>query len=137
MMLVNALTMESPVITVYKMAPNAAAAMVPIAYSTVDIPSSSTTNNVRRAHSARIVFRTIMVPLISHRPSQNSRPQHVAGQPGDHGDDAQTHERRQIAEAQRPCDQHGGPLRGGARCIGGLVAGPIGPLPTTHRPGPT
>jgi hypothetical protein len=35
MMLVNALTMESPVITVYKMAPNAAAAIVPIAYSTV------------------------------------------------------------------------------------------------------
>jgi hypothetical protein len=35
MMLVSALTMESPVITVYKMAPNAAAAMVPIAYSTV------------------------------------------------------------------------------------------------------
>jgi hypothetical protein len=36
MMLVNALTTESPVITVYKMAPNAAAAMVPIAYSTVE-----------------------------------------------------------------------------------------------------
>jgi len=35
MMLVSALTMESPVITVYRMAPNAAAAMVPIAYSTV------------------------------------------------------------------------------------------------------
>jgi len=33
MMFVSALTMESPVITVYKMAPNAAAAMVPIAYS--------------------------------------------------------------------------------------------------------
>ena len=37
MMLVSALTMESPVITVYRMAPNAAAAMVPIAYSTVEI----------------------------------------------------------------------------------------------------
>ena len=33
MMLVNALTMESPVTTVYRIAPNAAAAMVPIAYS--------------------------------------------------------------------------------------------------------
>ena len=35
MMLVNALTIESPVITVYRIAPNAAAAIVPIAYSTV------------------------------------------------------------------------------------------------------
>jgi hypothetical protein len=34
MMLVSALTIESPVTTVYRMAPNAAAAMVPIAYST-------------------------------------------------------------------------------------------------------
>lgn len=33
MMLVSALTIESPVTTVYKIAPNAAAAMVPIAYS--------------------------------------------------------------------------------------------------------
>jgi hypothetical protein len=32
---VSALMMESPVITVYNIAPNAAAAMVPIAYSTV------------------------------------------------------------------------------------------------------
>ena len=36
MMLVNALTIESPVNTVYRIAPNAAAAMVPIAYSTID-----------------------------------------------------------------------------------------------------
>jgi len=35
MMFVNALTMESPVTTVYRIAPNAAAAMVPIAYSVV------------------------------------------------------------------------------------------------------
>lgn len=35
MMLVRALTIESPVITVYRMAPNAAAATVPMAYSTV------------------------------------------------------------------------------------------------------
>jgi hypothetical protein len=35
MMLVSALTMESPVMTVYRIAPNAAAAMVPIAYSVV------------------------------------------------------------------------------------------------------
>lgn len=37
MMLVSALTIESPVTTVYKIAPNAAAAMVPIAYSTVSV----------------------------------------------------------------------------------------------------
>jgi hypothetical protein len=36
-MFVNALTIESPVITVYKMAPKPAAAMVPIAYSTVSV----------------------------------------------------------------------------------------------------
>jgi|GEM_PF-2848123 len=35
MMCVNAATMESPVTTVYRIAPNAAAAIVPIAYSTV------------------------------------------------------------------------------------------------------
>ena len=35
MMLVSAETMESPVTTVYRIAPNAAAAMVPIAYSSV------------------------------------------------------------------------------------------------------
>jgi hypothetical protein len=34
MMLVSALTIESPVTTVYRMAPNAAAAIVPMAYST-------------------------------------------------------------------------------------------------------
>ncbi|BDY27529.1 hypothetical protein hbim_01453 [Mycolicibacterium mageritense] len=37
MMLVSALTIESPVTTVYRIAPNAAAAIVPIAYSTVKI----------------------------------------------------------------------------------------------------
>ena len=36
MMLVNALTIESPVTTVYRMAPNAAAAIVPIAYSIIE-----------------------------------------------------------------------------------------------------
>jgi hypothetical protein len=35
MMLVSALTIESPVITVYRIAPKAAAAIVPIAYSAV------------------------------------------------------------------------------------------------------
>lgn len=35
MMLVSADTMESPVTTAYSTAPNAAAAMVPIAYSVV------------------------------------------------------------------------------------------------------
>jgi hypothetical protein len=35
MMCVNAATMESPVTTVYRIAPNAAAAIVPIAYSVV------------------------------------------------------------------------------------------------------
>ena len=60
MMFVSALTMESPVITVYKMAPNAAAAMVPIAYSTVDMPSSSTANNVSRAHNTR--RETLIIP---------------------------------------------------------------------------
>lgn len=34
MMLVSAATMESPVTTVYRIAPNAAAAIVPMAYST-------------------------------------------------------------------------------------------------------
>src|SRR5258708_3669070 len=85
MMLVNALTTESPVITVYKMAPNAAAAMVPIAYSTVDMPSSSTTNNVSRAHSARILLTTTMtsphllsavtefLTPVRHRPTRQPR----------------------------------------------------------------
>jgi hypothetical protein len=41
MMLVNAPTIESPVTTLYRIAPNAAAAIVPMAYSTVDIPASS------------------------------------------------------------------------------------------------
>lgn len=36
MMLVSALTIESPVTTVYRIAPNAAAAIVPIAYSIVN-----------------------------------------------------------------------------------------------------
>jgi hypothetical protein len=35
MMFVSAVTMESPVTTVYRIAPNAAAAIVPMAYSTV------------------------------------------------------------------------------------------------------
>jgi hypothetical protein len=37
MMCVNAATMESPVTTVYRIAPNAAAAIVPIAYSTIKL----------------------------------------------------------------------------------------------------
>jgi hypothetical protein len=41
MMLVRALTMESPVITVYRMAPNAAAAMVPIAYANATLYTPS------------------------------------------------------------------------------------------------
>jgi hypothetical protein len=56
MMLVNALTMESPVITVYKMAPNAAAAMVPIAYSIVE-------------------FCTIKIPLVDAAIWPNARMQ--------------------------------------------------------------
>jgi hypothetical protein len=48
MMLVSALTIESPVTTVYRIAPNAAAAIVPMAYSTVDIPDSSITSIVNR-----------------------------------------------------------------------------------------
>lgn len=49
MMFVSALTIESPVTTVYRIAPKAAAAIVPIAYSTVDMPSSdSTTTTIRR-----------------------------------------------------------------------------------------
>jgi hypothetical protein len=35
MMLVSALTIESPVTTVYRIAPNAAAAIVPMAYAVV------------------------------------------------------------------------------------------------------
>lgn len=35
--LVSALTMESPVTTEYRMAPNAAAAIVPIAYSVIEL----------------------------------------------------------------------------------------------------
>ena len=37
MMLVRALTIESPVTTVYRMAPNAAAATVPMAYSSARV----------------------------------------------------------------------------------------------------
>lgn len=40
MMLVSADTMESPVTTAYSTAPNAAAAMVPMAYSIVDVYTS-------------------------------------------------------------------------------------------------
>jgi hypothetical protein len=53
MMLVSALTIESPVTTVYRIAPNAAAAIVPMAYSTVDIPDSSTTSIVNRTFNRR------------------------------------------------------------------------------------
>ena len=58
MMLVSADTMESPVTTVYRIAPKAAAAMVPIAYSTVDMPESSVANIVRRAINGRKTFTT-------------------------------------------------------------------------------
>jgi hypothetical protein len=62
MMFVNAVTMESPVTTLYKIAPKAAAAMVPIAYSTVDIPDSSTHNSSSRPRNRRNVFPIIVVP---------------------------------------------------------------------------
>src|SRR5689334_6477835 len=62
MILVSAVTMESPVTTVYRIAPNAAAAIVPMAYSTVDIPVSSTSNSTIRAFISRILFVTITFP---------------------------------------------------------------------------
>src|SRR5690242_21227242 len=51
--------------------------MVPIAYSTVDIPSSSVANNVSRAHSVRILLPTIMLsPHFSSAVTESPTPVH-------------------------------------------------------------
>ena len=85
-----------------------------VEYSTVDIPASSTTNNVIRARSTRIMFPTIAFP--SHeflsgsaagprdswraiRPHIRPGPSTSPGQPGNDRDDAQAQKRRQIAQA--------------------------------------
>jgi hypothetical protein len=74
----NALTIESPVTTVYRMAPNAAAAMVPIAYSTVLMPASSVAATIRRACNARIVLCSFTfistTGLLHHRPDHIRSP---------------------------------------------------------------
>lgn len=65
---VSAETIESPVTTVYSTAPNAAAAMVPMAYSrvavynpwgsgVVTLPSSTLTNGARVAQSVQLAGR--------------------------------------------------------------------------------
>src|SRR5690349_7748131 len=69
----RALTIESPVTTVYRIAPNAAAAMVPMAYSTVLIPDSSTTASMSRARISRIMLPTIMFPF-HHKPDHITSP---------------------------------------------------------------
>ncbi len=51
MIFVNASTIESPVTTPYSTAPNAAAAIVPMAYSAVLMPSSSTAARTVRSWS--------------------------------------------------------------------------------------
>ena len=83
-------------------------------YATVDIPASSTANNVIGARSTRIMFPTIAFPsheslsgsaagprdsVAGNTPSHPARPQHIAGQPGNDRDDAQAQKRRQIAQA--------------------------------------
>ena len=90
-------------------------------YATVDIPASSTANNVIGARSTRIMFPTIAFP--SHeflsgsaagprdswraiRPHIRPGPSTSPGQPGNDRDDAQAQKHRQIAQAQRPGDQH-------------------------------
>ena len=55
MIRVRAATTESPVTTAYRIAPKAAAAMVPMAYSTVDMPASSTVSDITRILSDRII----------------------------------------------------------------------------------
>jgi hypothetical protein len=74
MMLVNADTIESPVTTVYRIAPKAAAAIVPMAYSTVDMPDSSVAKTVIRARNTRNMLITNTSSLLWSLLTSHSKP---------------------------------------------------------------
>src|SRR6476620_355068 len=94
------------------MAPNAAAATVPIAYSTVDIPVSSTTSTADRFRIPRIILCNMAFPFFLEHHSQQAGAEDIAGHPRHHRQHTEADERRQETDAERSGDDHPGTFGG-------------------------
>src|SRR6478752_10854615 len=90
------------------MAPKAAAATVPIAYSTVDIPVSSATRTAVLCRRRRIILCNMAFPFSMVHRSQQAGGEDIAGQARHHRHHTEADERRQETDAQWPGDDHPG-----------------------------
>ena len=127
MMLVSAATMESPVTTVYenraeRRGGDGADGVFDRGHARVVDQQQRHSCSQFANHVRHHFFSFLSVQWTVHERSCQTRPQHVACQPCDDGHDAQTDERRQIAETQWPGDQHRGALGPGVCGRRGIVA---------------